>query len=76
MTTPHPSNASNLRGKRLQIRYLNYLKDAHQLVGQVKCHTTKIQPKAVGSSIFGRFLNFDKCRSEVASDVISGVASD
>ena len=34
----------------------------------------EIRPKAVGGSIFGRFLNFDKCRPEVASDVISGVA--
>ena len=28
----------------------------------------------MGSGIFGRFPNFDKCHSEVAGDVISGVA--
>ena len=47
--------------------------DAHQLVGQAKRRATHIRPKAVGSGIFGRFANFDKYRSEVASDVISGV---
>ena len=36
-------------------------------------HATKIRPKAVGGSIFGRFSNVDKCRPEVAGDVISGV---
>ena len=45
-------------------------------MGQAKCNTTKIRPKAVGGAIFGRFSNFDKCRSEVAGDVISGVAVD
>ena len=33
---------------------------------------TQIQPKAAGGGIFGRFSNFDKCRLEVAGDVISG----
>jgi hypothetical protein len=28
----------------------------------------------VASGIFSHFPNFDKCRSEVAGDVISGVA--
>ena len=46
------------------------------MVGQVKRRATKIRPKAVGSGIFGRFPNFDKCPSEVAGDVISGVAVD
>ena len=32
------------------------------------------RPNAVGSSICGRFPNFDKSRSEEADDVISGVA--
>ena len=32
--------------------------------------------KAVGSGIFGRFPNFDKCQLEEAADVISGVAVD
>ena len=41
-----------------------------------KCRVTKIRPKAVGSGIFCRFPNFDKCRPEVAGDVISGVAVD
>ena len=34
------------------------------------------KPKALGGGIFGRFLNIDKCRSEVAGDVISHVALD
>ena len=33
----------------------------------------EIRPKAVGCGIFGRSLNFDKFRSEVAGDVLSGV---
>ena len=41
---------------------------------QAKRRATKIRPKAIGSGIFGRFPNFDKCRSEVAGDVMSGVA--
>ena len=51
--------------------------EADQLVGQAKRRTTKIRPKAVGSGesgIFGCFPNFDKCQSEVADDVMSGVA--
>ena len=48
--------------------------EAHQLVGQAKRRATKIRLKAVGSGIIGRFPNIDKCRSEVAGDVISGVA--
>ena len=43
-------------------------------MGQAKRRATKIRPKAVGSGIFGRFPNFDKYRSEVVGDVISGVA--
>ena len=42
-------------------------------MGQAKRRTTKIRPKAVGSGIFGRFPNFDKCRSEVAGDIISSI---
>ena len=45
-------------------------------MGQAKRRATNIQPKAVGSDIFGYFPNFDKCRSEVAGDVMSGVAVD
>ena len=38
---------------------------------------TEIQPKAVRGSIFGRFIsNFDKCKPEVAGDVIAGVSID
>ena len=37
---------------------------------------TEIRPKAVGGGIFGRFSNIDECRSEVAGDVISGMAVD
>ena len=33
----------------------------------------EIRPKAVGCSIFGHFPNFDKCRPEIADDVISGM---
>ena len=76
MTVPRPSNASNLRGKRLEIGYWSYLEDDPQLVWQVKRRATKIRPKAVGRSIFGRFPNFNKYRSEVTGDVISGVAVD
>ena len=50
--------------------------EAHQLVGQAQRRATKIRPETVGSGIFGRFPNFNKCRSEVAGDVISGVAVD
>ena len=35
-------------------------------------HSEEIRPKAVGGGIFGRFSNFDKCRPEATSDVISG----
>ena len=45
-------------------------------MGQAKRRATKIRPKSVGSGIFGRFRNFYNCRSEVAGDVISGVAVD
>ena len=48
--------------------------ETHQLEGQAKRRATQIRPKAVGSDIFGRFSNFDKCRLEVDGDVISGVA--
>ena len=50
--------------------------DAHQLVGQAKRRSTKIRPQAVGGGICGRFFNFNKCQSEVAGDVLSGVAVD
>ena len=43
-------------------------------MGQAKRRTTKIRPKADGSGIFRRFPTLDKCRPEVAGDVISGVA--
>ena len=45
-------------------------------MGQAKRRATKIRPRAVGGYIFGRFANFEKCRPEVADDVISGLASD
>ena len=45
--------------------------EAHQLVVQAKRCATQIRPKAVGGGIFGHFSNFDKCRLEVAGDVIS-----
>ena len=52
--------------------------EAHQLqlMAQAKRRATKIGSKSVVDSIFGHFLNFDKWRPEVASDVISGVAVD
>ena len=43
-------------------------------MGQAKRRATKIRPKAVGGGIFGRSMNFDKIRSEVAGDDISGAA--
>ena len=43
---------------------------------QAKRRATKIRPKTIGSGIFGRVPNLDKCRSEVADDVISGVTVD
>ena len=52
----------------------NIKQDAHQLVGQAKCRASKIRPNAVEGWFFGRFSNFDKCRPEVADDVIFGVA--
>ena len=36
----------------------------------------EIRPKAIGCCIFEHLCNFDKCRLEVACDVISGVAVD
>ena len=41
-------------------------------MGQAKRRATQIRPKAVGGGIFGRSSNFDKCRLELAGDVISG----
>ena len=45
-------------------------------MGQAKRRATKIRHKAVGNNIFGRFPNFDKYRSEVAGDIMSGLAID
>ena len=50
--------------------------DANQFAGQAKRRATRIRPKAVRSAVFGRFANFDKCRSEVTGDVVFGVAAD
>ena len=44
--------------------------------GQAKRCTTKIQPKAVGGSIYQPFSNFDNFRPEVDSEIISGVVID
>ena len=44
--------------------------------GQAKRRTAKIRPKAVAGGNFDCFSNFDKCRSGVADEVISGVAVD
>ena len=46
------------------------------MVGQEKRRATEIRPTAVESGIFGRFPNFDKCRSEVAGNIIYGLAVD
>ena len=43
-------------------------------MGQAKRRATKIRPQTVGCGIFGRFANFDKCRLEVADEVLSGMA--
>ena len=48
--------------------------EAHQLVGQAKRSAAKIRPKASRRGIFGHFPIFDNGRSEVAGDVLSGVA--
>ena len=45
-------------------------------MGQAKRRTTKIRPKVVGGGIFGSLPDFDICRSEVAGNVIIGVAED
>ena len=45
-------------------------------MGQAKRRTTKIRHKTVGGGIFCCFENFDKCRPEVADDVISSVPVD
>ena len=37
-------------------------------------HSGEIRPKAVSYSIFGRFLNFNKCRPGVPGNVKSGVS--
>ena len=52
----------------------NNKQEAHQLVGLEKRSTTKLRPKAVGSS-FRSFSNFDKCRLAVDDDIKSGVAA-
>ena len=49
--------------------------EAHQVVGQEKHLATKIRSTAAGIGIFGRFSNFDKCRSEVARDVMAALAA-
>ena len=56
------------------IKASHLVQEAHQVVGQVKRRALKIRPKSVANGIFGRFRNFDKCRSEVAYDIISGAA--
>ena len=43
-------------------------------MAKAKRRTTKIQPKAVGGGIVGRYSNFDKCLSQSAGDFISSVA--
>ena len=46
------------------------------MVRQEKRRATKIRPKATAGGISGRFSNFKKCRTEVAYDVISNVATE
>ena len=41
---------------------------------QAKRRATKIQPKAIGGPIFGRFSNFDKCRPGVGGDIVPGLS--
>ena len=36
----------------------------------------EIPPEAARGSIFDRFLNFDKCQQEGASDIISSLVAD
>ena len=42
--------------------------------GLAKRHATKIRPKAIGGNISDCFLELDKCRPEVAGDVVSDAA--
>ena len=44
------------------------------MTGQAKHCDINARPKAVGDEIFGRFSNVDKCRPEVADDVIARAA--
>ena len=46
------------------------------MLEQAKRCATQILPKAVKGGISAGFSNSDQCRSEVADDVISGVALD
>ena len=57
-----------------QIRMKQMEQEAHQLVGQAKLSATKIRHTTVVRSILAVFSCSDKCRQEVAGDVISGVA--
>ena len=45
-------------------------------MGLTKWRATKIRPKVVKGDIFYRFFNFDKCRLEVAGDIVSSAAVD
>ena len=48
--------------------------EAHQLVGQEIAAPLKFDPKHLEAAFSTVLTNFDKCRSEVAGDIISSVA--
>ena len=67
------SYPADLRGQLSPTIVWNLVILAPPSGGQIKRRATRIGPNAVGSGIFGRILNFDKCRSQGAGDAISGV---
>ena len=73
MFQAHKKNYHTIRHRKSSTYHKNK-QEAHQLVGQAKRRATKIRPKAIESTILGPFPNFDKCRSEIAGNIMSGVA--
>ena len=51
-------------------------KKPNKWLDQIKRHAAIIRRKTVIGRIIGRFSNFDKCRPEVAGDVILNAAVD
>ena len=59
-----------------KLSHAKYNKKPTNWLGQAKRRATKIRPEAVGGGFSAVYSSFDKCRPEVAGDVISGVAAD